>query len=177
MDPPDDLIRKFQEHIPTLLAVATSLIGVEEAEDATQEALIRAWNARNTLRDHSALRPWLIRITTNICLQWRRSHLSQERLNERPLIDTLASSTDFPGSNDHMNALDIRIAINQLSPDLRIIVLLRYYANLDATEIGHSLNIPSATVRTRLRRAVAILRKHLHVHQQSVLQEATHNEA
>lgn len=60
-----------------------------------------------------------------------------------------------------MAALDLRQAINALEMDYRVVVVLRYYAGMDATEIGAALGLPGGTVRTRLRRALALLREHL----------------
>ncbi len=48
-----------------------------------------------------------------------------------------------------------------LPDDLRVVVALRYYAGFDATEIGNTLKIPPATVRTRLRHALRLLRERL----------------
>jgi DNA-directed RNA polymerase specialized sigma24 family protein len=52
-------------------------------------------------------------------------------------------------------------ALNGLERDLRVIVALRYYTGLDSAEIGSLLGIPPATVRTRLRRALSLLRERL----------------
>ncbi|HEV2404693.1 MAG TPA: sigma-70 family RNA polymerase sigma factor, partial [Ktedonobacterales bacterium] len=68
---------------------------------------------------------------------------------------------DDPGTSDSTGALDLRHAINRLDADQRLVVVLRYYAQMDATEIGAVLNVPPATVRTRLRRALARLRERL----------------
>jgi DNA-directed RNA polymerase specialized sigma24 family protein len=62
-----------------------------------------------------------------------------------------------PGRTHYAAALDLRGAINQLEEPLRVSVVLRYYANLDAAEIGAALGVPAATVRTRLRRALELL--------------------
>jgi RNA polymerase sigma-70 factor (ECF subfamily) len=66
-----------------------------------------------------------------------------------------------PGGSDHTGALDLRQAINRLDADLRVVLVLRYYAGMDATEIGGVLGMPPATVRTRLRRALMTLRERL----------------
>ena len=78
-----------------------------------------------------------------------------------------------PGTSNNTGALDLRAAINALPNDLRAIVVLRFYAGLDATEIGAILNIPSGTVRSRLHRAMAQMRERL---QPPDLAGATHPE-
>ena len=57
--------------------------------------------------------------------------------------------------------LDLEAALHHLSPDERVLLALRYEAGLDSTEIGHLLGDPAATVRWRLARLVARLRKEL----------------
>jgi RNA polymerase sigma factor (sigma-70 family) len=57
--------------------------------------------------------------------------------------------------------MDLRQALGQLPEQLRLIVVLRYFVDMDASEIGLVLRLPSAAVRTRLRRALARLRSGL----------------
>jgi RNA polymerase sigma-70 factor (ECF subfamily) len=153
-------------HMTTMLRVAAALVGVADAEDAAQEALVRAWQAWPHLRDAAAFRPWLLRITVNVCRDWQRGRFGAHRRLLEPLdvstaADLLATIDSDPGASDHTAALDLRAAVNSLAPEYRIVVALRYYAGMDATEVGAALGIPSATVRTRLRRALALLRAHL----------------
>jgi RNA polymerase sigma-70 factor (ECF subfamily) len=153
-------------HLNAMLRVAAALVGMAEAEDTAQEALLRSWQAWPTLRDRDALRPWLLRITVNVCRDWCRGRFGTRRKLSEPLGDErgekeLAALHSDPGASDQMAALDLRQAINTLETHYRVVVLLRYYAGLDATEIGAALGLPAATVRTRLRRALAFLRQQL----------------
>lgn len=167
---PDDLPgREFDlaiaPHLPIMLRAAAALVGMAEAEDAAQEAILRAWQSWRTLRDAGALRSWLLRITVNICRDWQRGRFGSRRARTQPLLADdelpLALLGDDPGASDATGALDLRHEINRLDADLRVIVVLRYYAEMDATEIGAALDLPPATVRTRLRRALARLRERL----------------
>lgn len=153
-------------HLAAMLRVAAALVGMAEAEDAAQEALVRSWQAWPMLRDVNALRPWLLRITVNVCRDWCRGRFGTRRRLVEPLgadgsEETLALLGSDPGASDQMAALDLRQAINALEMDYRVVVVLRYYAGMDATEIGAALGLPGGTVRTRLRRALALLREHL----------------
>ena len=153
-------------HLPALLRVAAALVGAADAEDAAQEAILRAWLAWDTLRDVAAARPWLIRITANVCRDWQRGRFGTHRSLTLPLLDDdsalpIALLAADPGASDHTGALDLREAINGLEEVLRVVVVLRYYADLDATEIGALLDLPPPTVRTRLRRSLALLRQRL----------------
>jgi RNA polymerase sigma-70 factor (ECF subfamily) len=152
-------------HTPAMLRVAAALVGSADAEDATQEAIMRAWQSWASLRDPHAARPWLLSITVNVCRQWRRGGFGRRQRLNQPLSDQIVEQittfADDPGASDHAAALDLRHAINSLPDDLRAIVVLRYYGGMDATEIGTALSLASATVRTRLRRAMSMLRERL----------------
>jgi RNA polymerase sigma-70 factor, ECF subfamily len=157
-------------HTSVMMRVAASLVGIDDAEDAAQEAIMRAWQAWPALREETAARAWLIAITVNVCRQWRRGAFGRNARMTRSLPvgeenheELLALLHADPGDSDHLGALDLRAALNQLRPELRLIVALRYYGGLDATEIGAALGIPSGTVRTRLRRALELLRVQLHI--------------
>lgn len=155
-------------HTQAMLRVAAALVGPADAEDAAQEAAVRAWQAWDSLRDLEALRPWLLRITVNVCRQWRRGGFGRRVRLVGPLPDgpeegagLLAALDADPGASDPTGALDLRAAVNALAEDLRLVVALRYYAGMDATEVGAALGIPPATVRTRLKRALGHLRQQL----------------
>ncbi len=73
-------------------------------------------------------------------------------MSRRPLIARGLQDAD---------ALDMRQAVMALPTDLRRVVALRFYAGMDSTQIGAILELPAATVRTRLRRALELLRRDL----------------
>ena len=168
-------------HAPAMLRVATALIGPADAEDAVQEAAMRAWQeaamrawqeaamrawqAWATLRNPDAALPWLLQITVNVCRGWRRGLKGRQEAQLQPLPDddepSLALLAFNLGTSDHAGALDLRAAVNALPVELRTVVALRFYAGLDATEIGEALSIPAGTVRSRLHRALLRLRKQL----------------
>jgi RNA polymerase sigma-70 factor, ECF subfamily len=151
------------EPVGAMMRLAAALVGRDDAEDAAQEALLRAWQAWPSLRDRSAARGWLLRITVNVCKDWQRGRFGTRRRRDAPLGDDdgLALLGGDPGASDAAASLDLRTAVNALEPGLRLVVVLRYYAGLDGTEIGMALGMPPATVRTRLRRALALLREQL----------------
>ncbi len=174
----ESFARLTPPHVGSMLRVATALLGPANAEDATQEALLRAWRAWDTLRDPGALRGWLLRITVNVCHQWRRGRFGAHQRHTQSLPDetiagewstndnawagpALAALGADLGTSDHTGALDLRQAVNQLGADHRLVILLRFYGGMEPTEIGLALGIPAATVRTRLHRALALLRQRL----------------
>lgn len=151
-------------HTDAMARVAAALVGMADAEDAAQEALMRAWRAWPSLREAGAVRTWLLRITTNVCRNWQAGHFGTHRRATQSL-DAAAThellyraGISGPGSVAHTDALDLHEAVAGLSDELRHIVALRFYAGMDATEIGELLDTPPATIRTRLRRAMMLLR-------------------
>jgi RNA polymerase sigma factor (sigma-70 family) len=154
-------------HTLAMARVAAALIGLADAEDAAQEALMRAWNGWAALREEGAVRSWLLRITVNVCHNWRAGHFGTLRSRTQPLGPESDEATEWPlvglgpGTTEHATALDLRLAVMSLPGELRAVVALRFYAGMDATEIGVALDLPPPTVRTRLRRALALLRTNL----------------
>lgn len=175
----DDFFTLLTEQSATLLRMAGAMVGPNDAEDVVQEAVTRAWGAWPSLRDPEVARAWLLRIVGNVCRDWwhgpfgarQRLHLPLDgEVDERGAGAVYGATNEQafhtprandPGSSDHVATLDLRQALDALDESLRLIITLRYFVGLDATEIGHALNIPSATVRTRLRHARAILRQRL----------------
>lgn len=130
----------------------------------------RGHGRRAALREQGALRPWLLRITINVCRQWHRGRFGTHQRLTEPLPEAsdedatgvLALLGADPGASDAAAALDLRQAVNALPEDLRLIVVLRFYGGMDSPEIGAAVGIPSGTVRTRLKRALTALRDDLH---------------
>lgn len=173
-----DFFAALAQSTQKLLRLAAALVGPDDAEDIVQEAVMRAWQAWPSLRDPAAAGPWLLRITGNVCRDWRRGSFGVRQRLHLPLDGALAergvsalysgqalvaAPGADPGSSDHATALDMRRVIGTLDDDLRVVVILRYYIGMDATEIGAALNTAPATIRTRLRRALTILRERLTV--------------
>ena len=107
-------VRQVSLHAAAVLRVATALVGHDDAEDAAQEALTRAWRAWGTLRDTNAARSWLLRITVNVCREWLRGSMGTSRRMTQPLPDDTQAAVLFDlyaGTSDHTGALDLRAAV------------------------------------------------------------------
>ncbi|HEY1388287.1 MAG TPA: sigma factor, partial [Ktedonobacterales bacterium] len=63
---------QLEAHKGVMICVAAALVGPADAEDAAQEASLRAWRSWGELRDAEAIRSWLLRITVNVCHDWLR---------------------------------------------------------------------------------------------------------
>lgn len=152
-------------HVLSMLQTSASLIGSTDAEDAVQEALLRAWRSLATLRNEHALQSWLLRITINVCRDWQRVELGNPA--QKATSSLMDSADELPdtasvneaGSVAHAQRIDLQRAMQYLQIDLQTIVRLRYFAGLNASEIGQALDMPASTVRTQLARALAQLRQ------------------
>lgn len=150
-------------HTAAMARVAAALVGMADAEDAAQEALLRAWQHWPTLRDASAVHTWLLRITVNVCRNWQAGHFGTTRRLNEPLDPALhdAAPSEHGGEPHDADTLDLRQALATLPDELRRVVALRFYAGMNSAEIGEVLDVPAATIRTRLRRALELLREGL----------------
>ena len=163
------------EHTAMMARVAAALVGAD-AEDAAQEALVRAWRAWPTLRDPASTRAWLMQITVNVCRSWRTRGQGL-RVNTEDRLDAATEqhlALDIAvGASEHIDALDLRRCLRDLPEDMRTVIALRFYAGMDSTEIGALLGEPATTIRGRLRRALLRLRELLDSGSASPLPQAT----
>jgi RNA polymerase sigma-70 factor, ECF subfamily len=131
-----------------------------EADDATQEALLAALRALDSFHEASSLKTWLFSITINICrtrLQRRKRH---ERL--RQILGGILQVRRTPSVEESTIEIEsgeaIWRAIHSMDEKHRIPIVLRYYHELSVAEIAAILQIPDGTVHSRLNAA----RKFLH---------------
>jgi RNA polymerase sigma-70 factor (ECF subfamily) len=126
----------------------------DEAEDATQEAIARAWSGWGTLRDRNRFDAWFDRILVNVCRN-RMRHVRTIR------VVALDHAFEVPAADSHgstMARLALEPAFARLGPDQRIIVVLRFWRDLSVDEIAERLGIPAGTVKSRLHYALKSLR-------------------
>jgi RNA polymerase sigma-70 factor (ECF subfamily) len=128
-----------------------------EAEDAAQEAIVRAWSSWGTMRDRSRFDAWFDRILVNVC----RNRLRHARTIRMVALDDThdLQTTDSHGTTIARLALEPAFA--RLSPDQRIIVVLRFWRDLSVDEIAERLSVPPGTVKSRLHYALKTLREEI----------------
>ncbi len=146
-----DLRGLYERRLPEFGRVAAAIVGGREAaEDVVQEAFVRAVRARDSFTGDGPLDAWVWRIVVNAARD-ARAHAS------RPL-DADAPITASSGSGDERRDL-VRAAVEQLPERQRLILFLRYYADLDYRSIAETLSISDGTVAATLNTAHARLRQ------------------
>ncbi len=151
------LVERYQE--VAFRAAYLILHDAAAAEDAAQEAFIRAFRQMASFRQGEPFRPWLLRIVTNLALNEVRARRRRTGLLGRigVFADRSADPPDAAvAANDEASAL-LR-AIGELSPEDRVILHLRYYLELPEREIAAAIGKPDGTVKSRLHRAGRRLR-------------------
>ena len=130
-----------------------------DAEEAVQEAYLRAWRFRSSLSGESDIKPWLYRIVVNSCNSKLRREIPHR--DRRSGDEDLAGAATI-GDTPTRVALsqDIVRALLDLPLHLRVVVTLRYYADLSEREIATAIGRRPGTVKSRLHEARRLLAEH-----------------
>jgi RNA polymerase sigma-70 factor (ECF subfamily) len=142
--------------------LAYLLIGdTDEAEDIAQEAFIRAFRMLHRFDPERPLRPWLLRITSNLARNHLRSagrYLGALRRLSRSDMDEKVASAE----EEHWQRWEARAlwqAVRRLSVKDQQVIYLHYFLDLPVADVAETLSIPPGTVKSRLHRALERLRE------------------
>ena len=146
----------IRQRLDRLFRIACGVLGdPSDAEDATQEACIAAWQKLPTLRDVDRLDAWLGRIVVNAC---RMKLRARRRIREITLDDERSNpASELPDPNrmaDRTEDLDAVVrALDRVSVDDRALLILHHVHHERVETIAATLGIPAGTVKWRLSRA------------------------
>jgi RNA polymerase sigma-70 factor (ECF subfamily) len=144
----------------------------DEAQDALQEAYLRAWRSLGTFRAEARLSTWLVRIVANEALGRLRRRGSAQVIAFETAIEATRNAEDTwmqanPDEQPERHAMRaetrklIEAGIDALPEVFRTVFVLRAVEDLSIEEVAAALDIPEATVRTRFFRARGLLREAL----------------
>jgi RNA polymerase sigma-70 factor, ECF subfamily len=127
------------------------------AEEVAQDVFLRLYRDLDRIDGPAHLVHWLRRTTTHRCLDLlrRSAHRRQVSLEE---AEEAVLSAPQPAEADPLVARDVRRLVSQLPPSARAVIVLRYQEDLDPREIARVLDLPVNTVKSRLQRALTVLR-------------------
>jgi RNA polymerase sigma-70 factor (ECF subfamily) len=183
-----ELAARLEQHRVELTAYCYRMLGSAfEAEDAVQETLLRAWRGFEDFEGRAALRSWLYRIATNVCLDMlsgrerraRPMDLGPPGTADGPLGDQLPEVTwlepipegrvlPAEGSGDPAELTEEResirlafvAALQHLAPKQRAVLILREVLRWRASEVAELLDTSVASVNSALQRARSTLASH-----------------
>ena len=165
----DELVARYGRHV---YAVAYRVSGNEaDAKDLAQEAFIRVWKAQDRIDPDARLEGWLYRIVKNLYIDLLRRRRGQKVHSlDEPIATAsgeLARERPDPSVDVERTVLgamvDRRIqnALMNLTPDLRMVVVLADVEGYAYEEIARMMDVPVGTVKSRLHRARRALRDRL----------------
>jgi RNA polymerase sigma-70 factor (ECF subfamily) len=162
---PDALFQtSLAANVASAYRLAAVILGnAADAEDATQDALERAWRARRSLRDPDRFEAWFQRILVNSCrdrVRRRRASPAIVSIDEGHEHGGASRVLQTPDPLQDMAARDgIGRAFARLNVDQRTVVAMRFYLDLEIDEITRRLGVRQGTVKSRLHRALKALRE------------------
>ena len=128
----------------------------DDAEEAVQDAYLRAWRFRDSLSDVPSIRPWLYRVVINACYSKLRREIPHRdrRSGDEPLAYIEAEGVGpEAGAVQHEVAETVLAALQRLPLSLRVPVVLRYYGDLTERDIALAIGRRQGTVKSRLHEA------------------------
>jgi RNA polymerase sigma-70 factor, ECF subfamily len=167
-DPPDPIVALIRDgqHRDAIAACARThgavlgrlcmamLSSRADADEATQETLLRAHRAMATYRGDGSIKAWLCGIARHVCV-----HTLETRRRGRELLELVPEADEARDAfAARRRSQVVRDALAQLKPSEREALVLRYVADLSHREIAVACNLDEATARKRISRALARLR-------------------
>jgi RNA polymerase sigma-70 factor (ECF subfamily) len=148
----------FREYRDSMTRAMTSFSGDDEtALDGVSHAFAQALANKPMLEamPEPAMKAWLYAAARNAVVDIKRRESRLSRFNNENSVSEFAD----PRPDDPLGRAAAELLIEMLPETLRVPVELKYYGGMNATEIGEVMNVPAATVRTRLRAAMRQLRE------------------
>lgn len=158
--------RQAEKAFPSVFGTALRLTrSREEAEDLSQEAIVRAYEAYERF-DGAHFKAWILRITTNLYINKYRSRQrgpAMASLDDEGVIEPMSAESQIPDRVLFDNAVgtEIEQALSKVPDDFRIAVILSDIEGMSYQEIADATDAPIGTVRSRIARGRAILRRFL----------------
>ena len=151
----EKIVSKYQERVFRLCA---SMVGQSAAEDAAQEIFLKVFVSLRSFKGKSSFSTWLYRVASNHCLNLIRKEKKEKSVSLDSIGDDGGPPQEFsshePPIQESLEKKQVvRLTLDQLSPDERLILTLREMEGLSYGELADTLEISLQTVKIRLFRA------------------------
>lgn len=124
----------------------------DDALDIVQESIYKAFSSIASLKNLSYIKTWFYRIIINVSIDFLRKRKREIIIDEEFLL------SNDTGTMDNYTDIDLKRALENLPVKYRSIIVLRFFEDLKLEEIAEILNINVNTVKTRLYKALKMLR-------------------
>jgi RNA polymerase sigma factor (sigma-70 family) len=158
-----ELVRRYQD-----VAIRTAYVvagDAADAEEAAQEAFVKAYRALDRFRGEAPFRPWLLAIVANEARNRRRAAGRQAALAMRAAERDRPSGDAAPSPEEAVLGTEERervlAAVNGMGESDRMVIAYRFFLDLSERETADALGVPPGTVKSRLSRALRRLRERL----------------
>lgn len=154
-----DLVERYQKSVYNLTYRMLGNAG--EAEDAAQEAFLRAYQHLKRYDPSRSFKTWVLSIASNHCIdRIRKRRLTwlsiDEPLPHHPALNSNAPLPETSAVDGERNAM-IQALLEELEPDYRMAVVLRYWYDMSYTEIAEAMDTTESAIKSRLFRARRML--------------------
>lgn len=137
----EELVNKYSKMV-FQIAYQNSFVK-SNAEDITQDVIIKLWKNLEKLKSEEHLKAWLVRVTINSAIDYNRSYQNKKEIE-------LDENNNFYFEDEHQELFS---ELKKLKPESRNIIYLYYYQGYKTKEIAQILNLNINTVSTNLARA------------------------
>jgi RNA polymerase sigma-70 factor (ECF subfamily) len=150
--------RLYRRHVDKIHSLARRMMGLDEADEVTQDVFVRAWEKLGSFRGEAAFGTWLHRLAINVILGRRKQlGIRRERFVEgEGAIGRLSSNPKLAET-----AIDFETAMEQLPEGAQQVFVLHDVEGYKHNEIAKLMGISSGTSKSQLHRARMILREYL----------------
>ena len=156
----ESLVTAYERRVYSLALRSTG--SEADAADITQEVFLRAYRSLDTFRGESGFSTWLYRITVNLCVDLARQNNPAESLDDEQALEAPETRGAYQPETALANSelrRELDAALSLVSEEHRKIVILRDVAGMSYADIAAALELEEGTVKSRLARARAALRK------------------
>lgn len=151
-----NLVQPFKDKLYRL--AHRLLVSTEEAEDVTQEMLLRLWTKKEILNQYKSVEAFAMTMTKNYCLdQLKSKRASHLKIEKADFVDNSTQLSNQLEANDSLNWIDK--IMNQLPEQQKLVIQLRDIEQYDFNKIAEMLDMNETAVRVTLSRARKTIRE------------------